>query len=74
MFGVSCGQLVRALGIAAPLAIVTAISAHGQELRIATEGYYAPLNFLDEDGELAGFDMDIADALCTEMGVECELV
>jgi polar amino acid transport system substrate-binding protein len=43
-------------------------------LRIATEGAYPPFNFIDASGEVKGFDVDIANALCEEMGADCELV
>ncbi|GIT93232.1 amino acid ABC transporter [Jannaschia pagri] len=51
------------------------VSAHAQEtLRVATEGFYAPFSFYDNNGDLAGFDVDIANALCGELQVTCEIV
>jgi arginine/ornithine transport system substrate-binding protein len=43
-----------------------------KKLRIGTEGAYPPFNFKDNNGKLAGFDIEIADALCKEMGMDCE--
>ena len=45
-----------------------------EKIRIATEGYYAPFNYFDESGKLAGFDVDIGEALCKKMEADCELV
>jgi arginine/ornithine transport system substrate-binding protein len=40
-------------------------------LRIAMEGGYPPFSELAADGKLKGFDVDIADALCARMKVQC---
>lgn len=60
----------------ASLAILTlASAAQAQDvLRIATEGAYPPFNNVTADGELVGFDVDIAKALCAAMERECEIV
>ena len=44
------------------------------EVRIGTEGAYPPFNFLNAGGELEGFDIDIARALCDQMKVKCTFV
>jgi len=60
--------------IAAALGIFVAQGAAADALRIATEGAYPPFNFVDESGEVQGFDVEIAKALCAEMKAECEIV
>ncbi|MBS9779082.1 MAG: transporter substrate-binding domain-containing protein [Moraxellaceae bacterium] len=46
----------------------------GEVIKIATEGAYPPMNFTDKDGNLAGFDVDVANALCEQMKANCEIV
>ena len=43
-------------------------------LRVAINAYYPPFSFYDDAGMLAGFDVDIAKALCKALGRECVLV
>lgn len=66
-----------ALGLSAAALALTVGLAQAQEkmqLKIGTEGAYPPFNYLTADGELQGFDVDIARALCDEMNAECEFV
>ena len=66
---------MRLLTTALVLALLAATPALAAEkLRIATTGDYPPFNHVDDAGEIAGFDVDIALALCAEIGAECEIV
>ncbi len=44
------------------------------KIRIGVEGAYPPFSSVTATGELEGFDIEIARALCDEMGAECTLV
>lgn len=48
--------------------------SHAMSIKIGTEGAYPPFNNLESDGSLVGFDIDIANALCEEMGAKCEFI
>jgi len=70
-------KLAAAVFTVAALAIAGAGSAAAKEwkqIRIGVEGAYPPFSEIDENGDLAGFDIDIAHALCEEMDAECTLV
>ncbi|MEO1199809.1 MAG: ABC transporter substrate-binding protein [Pseudomonadota bacterium] len=79
-------QTKRAVRLAASTALVALIAAGSVfvatdataedplQIRIGTEGAYPPFNSLTADGDLVGFDIDIANALCEEMQAECEFV
>ena len=45
-----------------------------KKVRVAIEGAYPPFSQVTADGKLAGFDVDIAVALCEAMGAEPVLV
>lgn len=42
-------------------------------LRILTEGAYPPFNYRNGEGELTGFDVDTAKALCAHLKRECSI-
>lgn len=57
------------------LMLATPVMAEGQpELLVATEGAYPPFNYIDEEGQPAGFDVDIARAICDIMNRDCRIV
>lgn len=68
------GKLWRRLAATAVVLAGLSGAATSETLRIATEGYYAPFNYIDDSGALAGFDVDIAKALCGALGATCEIV
>ncbi|MGV8841874.1 MAG: ABC transporter substrate-binding protein [Pseudomonas sp.] len=45
-----------------------------EKLKIGTEGAYPPFNLIDASGQVGGFDVEIAKALCAKMQAECEVV
>jgi len=51
-----------------------ATSSLADTLRLGTEGAYPPFNFIESNGEIGGFDVDIGLELCKRMGEECEVV
>ncbi|TVQ52039.1 MAG: ABC transporter substrate-binding protein [Rhodobacteraceae bacterium] len=62
-----------------PVAAVAAVAfsaglAHAADLRICVEGAYPPFSTINNEGEVVGFDIDIANALCAEMGKTCAMV
>lgn len=61
------------LAAAAVLALGTPAFAQ-QTVRIATEGAYAPWNFLDDSGAPAGFEIDLGNAICEKAGLTCEWI
>lgn len=56
------------------LSACAAVQAEPKQVRIATEGAFPPYNFVNPDGSLGGFDVDIANALCAKMAAECTIV
>ena len=47
---------------------------HSMVVRMGTEGAYPPYNYLDDNGEVAGFERDLGDELCARAELTCEWV
>jgi len=66
----------KILGVAILICLLgTTVQANDwKKVRIGVEGAYPPFSYVQPDGQLAGFDIDIAKALCEAMESECTLV
>lgn len=56
---------------------LSSLMAHADDapvLKIATEGAYAPWNFIKPGGQLDGFEIDLAHELCARIKAKCEVV
>ncbi|MHC6529877.1 MULTISPECIES: ABC transporter substrate-binding protein [unclassified Vibrio] len=45
-----------------------------KQVRLASDFTYPPFNYMDADGKPAGFDIEIADALCQQAQLDCTWV
>lgn len=62
-------------GIAALAVTAAATSAHAQRaIKIATEGAYAPWNFVNSQGKLEGFELELGAELCKRANLTCEFI
>ncbi|MDX1423118.1 MAG: transporter substrate-binding domain-containing protein [Kiloniellales bacterium] len=50
------------------------VPASAETLRVGTECTYHPFNYRDENGELQGYDIDVAKAVGEHLGAEIEFV
>lgn len=56
------------------LAGLLGTAAQAETLRLGTEGAYPPFNYMETDGTVAGFDVDIGLELCKRIGADCDVV
>lgn len=63
--------VVVALGV---MAGANGAFAAERTITVATEGAYAPWNFTEAGGKLAGFEIDMLEDICPRMKVKCEIV
>ena len=68
-------KLVIAIAVLALVFAAGTVQAKDwKKIRVGVEGAYPPFSYVTPEGELAGFDIDIAKALVAAMGKEIELV
>ncbi|WP_306045604.1 transporter substrate-binding domain-containing protein [Nioella sp. MMSF_3534] len=69
---------MKKLAFSAAILALTAGAAfadgHGRTIRMGTEGAYPPYNFINDDGEVDGFERVLGDELCARAGLTCEWV
>ena len=63
------GTAALALSLGAAFA-----ASHTDTVRLGTEGAYPPYNFLNDAGEVDGFERELGDELCTRAELTCEWV
>ena len=56
------------------LALSVGVASAQDVVRMGTEGAYPPYNFINDSGEIAGFERVVGDELCTRAGFTCEWV
>lgn len=67
---------MRKLIIGLAIAVFAAGTAMAQDktIRMGTEGAYEPYNFVNDKGEIDGFERELGDKLCELAGYKCEWV
>lgn len=65
---------MKKLIIAAAALALTASIAGAQTVRMGTEGAYPPYNFINDKGEVDGFERELGDELCKRAALTCEWV
>lgn len=67
-------KLIVAFSCALSLACASAQAATWDKVRIAFDAPYEPFEFKTPGGELTGFEVELAHAVCKEIKAECEMV
>ncbi|MGD9740358.1 MAG: transporter substrate-binding domain-containing protein [Bauldia sp.] len=65
---------MKRFGIAAATIAALTVAAEAQTLRIGVEGNHPPFNQVGADGTVAGFDVDVGNAICARAQLTCEWV
>jgi polar amino acid transport system substrate-binding protein len=67
-------QTYKKILLAAAASLVFSANVMAETLKMGIEAAYPPFNNKDASGQVVGFDVDIGNALCAKMKVECEVV
>lgn len=65
---------MKKLMLATALLALTGGASMAQTVRMGTEGAYPPYNFINDKGEVDGFERELGDKLCAMAGLTCEWV
>lgn len=65
---------MKKLLLAAATLALSAGFGHADTIRMGTEGAYPPYNFVNDKGEVDGFERELGDALCKKIEAECTWV
>ncbi|MBU2935831.1 MULTISPECIES: transporter substrate-binding domain-containing protein [Pacificibacter] len=65
---------MKKLILSTALLAITATASFADTVRMGTEGAYPPYNFINDDGEVAGFEREVGDKLCEIAELTCEWV
>ncbi len=66
--------LLAALVISGPGITTPASARDWPRIRIGVDGAYPPFSRTEADGKPAGYDVDVARALCQKLAADCEIV
>ena len=67
-------KLILTTAVLALSAGAAMAESHMKTIRLGTEGAYAPFNFINDKGEVDGFERELGDELCKRAELKCEWV
>ncbi|GHE21703.1 transporter substrate-binding domain-containing protein [Halomonas urumqiensis] len=67
-------QHILGVGVLGAALVAGSANAEVRDIRIGVDVPYEPMEYRTPDGELTGFDIDLGDAMCAEIGIQCEWV
>jgi len=60
--------------LAAVALAALSFSAHAAGIKIGTEGAYPPYNYVDDNGKVGGYDIDVGNEVCKRAALDCTWV